>query len=245
MSITNAGPVALQPRSESDAILALFDRALASDGGSVDGLTKLVDLYDRMQRRKAELAFSLAFAAFQETCPAIERNREAKIPTKSGTNFTFAYADLEQIVETVKPHLAAHGLSFSFDSSTDKDHLTCFCTLRHSEGHNIRAQFALPTESSGAMNEQQKVAAAMTFAKRQVLISVLGLSMTEPDPDEQVDPSPVSPEQLQNIEALLDETKSSRTRFCARFNIQRVMDLRAASFKEAIVLLEKQRKAVR
>jgi hypothetical protein len=37
MSITNAGPVALQPRSESDAILALFDRALASDGGSVDG----------------------------------------------------------------------------------------------------------------------------------------------------------------------------------------------------------------
>lgn len=244
MSITNAGPVALQPRSESEAILALFDRALASDGGSVDGLTKLVDLYDRMQRRKAELAFSLAFADFQMNCPAIARTSEAKIQTRAGTEFKYTFADLEEIIETVRPHLSAHGLSFSFDSSTDKDSLTCFCTLRHSEGHSIRAQFSLPTASSSpSMSEQQKVAGAMTFAKRQVLISVLGLSLTDPDPDAKVDPTPVSDEQLATIEALMDETKSSRTLFCAHFNIGRVLDLRAADYGKAVTLLEKKRKA--
>jgi hypothetical protein len=245
MTITNAGPVGIAPRNESEAILALFDRALASDGGSVDGLTKLVDLYDRMQRRKAELAFSLAFAEFQSSCPSVERTSEAKIAKRDGTEFRYTYADLEEIVDTVKPHLARHGFSFSFDSSTEKETLTCYCTLRHAEGHNVRAQFTLPTASPAGMSDQQKVAAAMTFAKRQVLISVLGLSLTEPDPDRVVDPTPVSDEQLATIEALIEETKSNRSRFCARFNIDRVMNLRAAQFNEAIVLLEKQRKVAR
>ena len=246
MARTEPSGLVLQQGMSLGTIERLFEKALERGEGGVDALAKLVDLYDRVRKQNAELAFSTAFAEFQMNCPAIERTSQANIKTGAGTDFSYTYADLEEIIETVRPHLSAHGLSFSFDSNTDKDSLTCFCTLRHSEGHSIRAQFSLPTASSSpSMSEQQKVAGAMTLAKRQVLISVLGLSLTDPDPDAKVDPTPIGADQIANIEALMDETKSSRTLFCAHFNIGRVLDLRTADYGKAVTLLEKKRKAPR
>lgn len=234
----------LQQGMSLGTIERLFEKALERGEGGVDALAKLVDLYQKVRDSNAVLAFNAAFAAFQQDCPPIEKNREAKIASRGGTEFRYTYADLEEIMDTVKPRLSAHGLSFTFDTRAEKEHLTCFCTLRHSDGHFIKAEFTLPTSSPAGMSDQQRVAAALTFAKRQVLIAVLGLSLTEPDPDEQVDPTPVTADQVANLEALIEETKSDRSRFCARFNITRVMDLRRAQYAEAIVLLEKKRKAI-
>ena len=221
--------------------LDLIQEAVAGRA-DVAVIEKLVDLQDRMQRRSAELEFAEALAAFQDECPAIPRSSKAEIIMKSGGKFGYIYADFEQIVETARPHLRKHGLSFSFDSRVDdKGMLTATGTLRHVNGHSIASNFTLPTSSASAMSDQQRFGAALTFAKRQVLISVLGLSLTDPDPENEIDPTKIDEAQCATILALIDETQANIFKFLEHFSIEAVDGLLASDYRKAIAMLERKR----
>lgn len=220
----------------------LFRQALDKGEEGVGALEKLIDLQERVHKRRAELEFSLALAAFQKECPPVQKTSTAKIVTGSGSGYQFSYADFEEIVATVRPHLTAHGFAFTFDSSTDGRLLTCICTLRHEAGHRESSKFMLPTENKSGASEQQKVGGALTYAKRQTLIAALGLSLTDPVPEEHANVVRVDEQQAANIEALMIETGVTPPRFCERFHIAAVADLPAALYTEAVRLLEKKRK---
>lgn len=246
----------LMPRTTDPAAVArrddagiqmqeLFQQALDKGPDGVGALEKLIDLQERVHRRRAELEFSLALAAFQSACPPVQKTSTAKIATRTGSNYQFTYADFETIVATVRPHLMANGFSFTFDSSTDGRMLTCVCSLRHEAGHRESSSFTLPTESSSGASEQQKVGGALTYAKRQALIAVLGLSLTDPVPEEHAAAKKISAEQAANLKALLLEVGVTTVVFCERFKIATVEDLPAALHNEAVTLMEKKRKGVR
>lgn len=230
------------PQDEGQAVLALMQQALMQPGG-VEALGQLVELQERVSRRRAELEFSSALAEFQRTCPPVKRSSTASIATKGGGSFKYTYADLEEIIETVRPHLASQRMSFSFDSGMDGKVLTCTCTLRHANGHAVTSRFTLTTESTSAMSEQQKVGAALTFAKRQALISVLGLALTEVDPEaerERAMPT-ISDEQEATLDALIAETGADRTKLLAYFQLDRLSEMKAGSYAEALRILERRR----
>lgn len=236
---------ALAPiQDEGAQVMGLMQQAIER-GVSVDALGKLVELQERVMRRRAELEFSQARAEFQNVCPPIPRSSKAKITTKSGTSFEYAYADFEQVVETVRPHLHARGFSFTFDSETDGKMLTCICHLRHANGHTIASRFALPTESASAMSEQQKYGAALSFAKRQSLVSVLGLALTDPEPEGGSVSEPITAEQAANLSALIAETGVVLTKFTHHFGVARLDVMRQNQYPEAVALLEARRKRVR
>lgn len=234
---------AIEPKADMpEQVVALFQQALQQGEGGAVALEKLVDLQERMHRRRAELEFSIALAEFQQVCPSIAKSSTAKIMTKGGSSYQFTYADLEEIISTVRPHLASNGFSFSFDSKTDGKMLTCTCTLRHAMGHRESSSFTLPTESASGASEQQKVGGALTYAKRQCLISILGLSVTDPEPEPVKRAGTINEDQASNLLALIEETKVSREKFCARFGVANVTDLPASQYAEAVRLLEKRRK---
>lgn len=234
------------PTDMPEQVAALYSQALAQGADGVGALEKLMDLQDRIQRRGAELQFSLALAEFQGQCPSIKKSSSAKIVTKSGGGYGFTYADLEEIISTVRPHLSANGLSFTFDSKYDGKLLTCVCTLRHSHGHSMTASFTLPTENGSGASDQQKIGGALTYAKRQCLVSVLGLALTDPEEPGAAKKAValIDAGQVQNILALLDEVRVASDRFCARFKIGAVADLPATMYAEAVRLLEAKRKEV-
>jgi len=224
-------------------VYQLFERALAQGESGVNALKELVALQDSMQRRRAELEFSVALAAFQESCPPVTKSSTAKITTGGGGGYSFTYADYEEIVTTVRPHLAAHGFSFTFNSSVQGDMLTCVCKLRHSMGHHETAEFTLPTENKSGPSAQQKVGGALTYAKRQCLISVLGLALTEGETPAPVRPvETVNEEQRATLLALLDETKTAPARFCDYFKVGSVAELPVTRYQQAVAMLEKKRK---
>jgi len=107
----------------SAPVFALFQQALDKGGEAVAAMETLYKLYAAEREHSARLGFSRALAAFQAECPPVPRSSKAEILTASGTKFGYAYADFEQIVETIGPHLRANGLSISFDSETDVDRL--------------------------------------------------------------------------------------------------------------------------
>ncbi|MEQ1833526.1 MAG: ERF family protein [Candidatus Eisenbacteria bacterium] len=233
--MTGAGELQLMP---------LFERALASPDG-VGALTQLVELQERMQRRRAELDFYAALSEFQNTVPAVPKSSKADIVTKGGGKFSYTFADLEQIIETVRPHLSKNGLSFTFDSEVDGGKLTCTCILRHSGGHSVTSKFTLPTEAQSAMSEQQKVGAALTFAKRQALTAILGLALTDPEPQGAVatNGGTLTDEQVATLDSLIAEAGADRARFLSHLGVQSLGQLARGRYGYAVGLLEQKRKA--
>lgn len=150
---------------------------------SVEKMEKLVALYERMADRRAAEEFARAMAEFQRTCPPVQRTSKASIVTKSGAKFGYTYAELDEIARTVAPHLHSQGLSYSWDCTVEGNQLTCVCTLRHANGHKVEASFKGSTTTDAGMTEIQKNAAALTFARRQSLIQVLGLTTCDEDSD--------------------------------------------------------------
>lgn len=241
--VAPAGVAALA--STSGSITELL-RIAVEKGTPVEQLEKLVDLHERMELRQARAEFSQAMAAFQAECPSIKKASKAEIVTKAGGRFGYTYAELDEIARTINPIMAKHGLSYSWDSSVDKDILTCVCTVRHIAGHSITSTFTLPTESSSAMSPQQKMGAALTFAQRKSLASVMGLTTTDEDTDgaEKSDPETITDDQVTVIEDLVREAKVGLPRYLKYMNVASLSDIRAADYKSAVVRLEQQVEAL-
>lgn len=232
------------PGDMPEQLLGMFQQALALGEAGVGALERLTELHERMSRRRAELEFALALSEFQSACPSIQKSSTAKVTPRSGAGgYEFKYADLEEIITTVRPHLSERGFSFTFDSEASGQMLKCTCILRHSHGHSQSSSFTLPTENASGASAQQKFGGALTYAKRMCLVSVLGLALTDPDPEQRAkDAAPkITDEQSANLDALLDETKADRSRFFSRFNIVAVAELPVALYAEAVRLLELKR----
>lgn len=231
------------PDGEARTIAALLDLAV-NKGMSVEGIEKLVGLYERVADRQAQQEFADALASFQLECPVIPKSSKAKIVTKGGGSYTYFYADLAVIARTVQPLLHKHGLSYTWDSrNVDGKALEATCWLRHRNGHRESATFQLPIENPSAMNDQQKHAAALTYARRQSLIAVLGLSTAEPDSDG-ADPSrTIGDDEVKRLEELFDGLRVSKERFF-RFlghDIQRLEDIPAMLYPVAVNFLKSKR----
>jgi hypothetical protein len=230
------------PVSPGIEIMSLFQQAITA-GVS---LTELVDLNERMQRRNAELEFSRALVRFQARCPAIQKTSTGGKVEAGGTGFKFTYADYEEIASTVMPHLAAEGLSFSFDTEASPAMLKVTCTLRHELGHTVASSFAVPTDSKAPISSQQKFGGAHTYAKRMALIDVLGLTLTDPEsPEEAAGRSPMTDEQSASLAALVSEvcpSDAERDAFCKFMRVASIADIPAGRYAEAVRALENKRK---
>lgn len=215
-------------------------------GASAADLKELVGLHERIADREAEQEFARAMAAFKAECPPLIKARTAKIITKGGGSYSFDYADLDDIAKVIDPVLHRHGLSYSWDSLIEGGALTCICIIRHVNGHSQPSRFTLPIENPSAMNPQQKVGAAMSFAQRRSLCSALGLTTTDEDAESvrQVDPTPITEDQVTAIQDLITETKTDAVRFLKHFDIANLAELPVVRYAEAISVLDtKKRRA--
>jgi len=172
----------------------------------VEVLERLVALQERVTDRDAKTAFIQALAAFQDAVPAIGKNKTAEIVTRGGGRYEYSYATLDAIASAIRSLLTEHGLSYSWDSVTDSGTLTCICTLRHRDGHEVTSTFGAPVETGAKMSGAQATAATLTYARRQSLVSVLGLSIADEDTDAQGAPvEPITDDQLANLVSLMQE----------------------------------------
>lgn len=247
VAINTDEPKALAEARKAPAVAPLTDpltdllRVAVERGTPVAELKELVALHERMERRQSERAFFAALNAFQNECPLIHKSKTAKIVSKrTGSSYSYAYAELDEIVSTIRPFLAKHGLSYTWDSEQANGQLTVTCIARHVDGHSLSAKFSLPIESESAMSAQQKVGAALTYARRQSLVAVFGLTATDDDPDAaaEADPTTISEEQADKIDELIEAAGADRARFLSYVGAAKVSEIRASKFTMAVGALE-------
>lgn len=240
--MTDAPLVVRPPRDSSPQVFGLFEKALERGPEGAGALEVIYKLHTQERDRSARLAFFEALAKFQAECPVIVRSSTAEILTKSGTKFSYKYADFEEVVETIGPHLRANQLSYAFDSEVDETRLRCDCRLTHVEGHTEVSRVAVPTETQSAMSKQQAIGAALTFAKRQALVAALGLAMGDPDPDGAADTSVISAGQAADLRALIDEKGAALPKVLAFAGVASVEDIRQTDYTRVVRALRSWKK---
>lgn len=201
-------------------------------------IQKLVELVWKQEERTAAREFADALRAFQERCPAIVKKKRADISTRGGGAYSYRYAPLDQIAATVDPLLHELGLAYSWDSRTDGEQMTVTCTLRHLSGHRETASFTCPTTSRNpGMSDAQKSASAMTFARRQTLTAILGITTADEDVDGG-DDTPITEEQAAQIRDLISAYDVNEAKFLVYMKAERVEDIRAEDFGLAVNALK-------
>ena len=204
------------------------------DAASIE---RLAELAWRQQDRDAAREFADALAKFQNECPTIGQTKTAKIATKSGGSYTFTYSPLDRIDKIVKPRCFANGLSYSWDSEIEGGMMKVTCCLRHVNGHKEHSSFSCPTSSSSGASDAQKYAMALTFAKRQTLTAILGLTTTDEDTDG-ADPSTITPEQAATIRDMISAVGANENKFLLYMGVGEVEDIRASDYRRAVVALK-------
>lgn len=233
--------------TQNGNVLLLLDKAVAqlsspNAPAAVEALTKLVDLYERLEAKNAKRQFAEDLTGFQGECPPIPKKSTARIATKSGSQFSYQYAELDVIASVIRPFMTKCGFSYTWDSSVEGDRIACTCTLQHRGGHQQSARFEAPIDKSMVVNDTQKYAAALTYAKRQSLIQILGLTTCDPDPDG-AQGATVSQEQARTLKAKITEIGVNEQRFLAIYDIKSVTELPADLYNAAIRALEMKRRA--
>lgn len=118
--------------------------------------------------------FATALSAMQEKFSTIPKNKEVSVRMKTGGTYTYTYATLEKILDTVRPILAECG--FSMVSVASDLNLTTI--LSHASGDSISATLPLH-----ATSDPKALGSEISYLRRYQAVMILGL-VTEGEDDD-------------------------------------------------------------
>lgn len=124
-----------------------------------------------------EDTFPLALCAMQAEYKTIKKNKEVSIAMKGGGKFKFKYADLPQILDSMRPLMKKHG--FSLLSYPDTD-LNLVVELLHSSGVSRCGKFPLHQTAN-----PKELGSEITYMRRYGAVCLLGLATEDDDDGEQ------------------------------------------------------------
>lgn len=114
------------------------------------------------------------------TTALIQAQTELNNPNKNTEGYGYKYADLSSILDQVKPILQKHGLMISQPCSDDGNGKVGVTTiLAHSSGEFIADTLRLPIPEMKGANATQAAGAAITYARRYALSSILNIAADE------------------------------------------------------------------
>jgi hypothetical protein len=104
---------------------------------------------------------------------------EGAAKTATNPHFRNRYANLETVVETARPVLARHGLAVMQGAGqvTAGHCLTVSTRIIHTSGEWVESDFEIPL----AKQDPQAALAALTYARRGSLMSILGMPAVDDD----------------------------------------------------------------
>jgi hypothetical protein len=221
-------------------MLDVIARAASDRDTDVSKMEKLLEMYERISAKNAEVAFNAAMRAAQEEMPKILRNKE-----NQQTNSR--YADLEKVNAAIVPVYTKHGFSLSFGTADCPipGHYRVTCLVSHVDGHSRSYQADVPADMTGMKGNQNKTAthgfvSTMSYGRRYLTLLVFNITLTNEDTDGNTGET-VSEDQIANIEALITEVKADKAKFLKYLKVKSLEEIPVASYSTVVKLLEAKR----
>ena len=133
----------------------------------------------RTSKQLDEIGKSLAEA--QAEFPILPKTKKVTVKTHDGKSYSYSYADLATIIETILPITSKHGLSVVQLPSVMSGKNTLITRLLHTSGQWIECELPLKAQRDGA----QALGSAMTYMRRYGMSAILCLA-TDEDEDGQL-----------------------------------------------------------
>lgn len=234
---TQLTKVESQPPAIEDMLSAVMKTGITSE--NIQAVEKIVQLYERMQDRKAEKEFAAAFVTLQAEMPKVQATRP--VPNKDGS-LRYRFAAFEDLMEQLHEHLQRNGFTVSFSSRVETDRLISTCTLQHTSGHKRSNEFAVRIGSGppGATVTQADGAAA-TYAKRFALTEALNIVVGHMDNDARLLGSTefITDEQAEELERRVALSESDKLAFLKFAGAKTYAEIPAAKYGMLDQLLTK------
>lgn len=182
----------------------------------VEVLGKMMDLYERNEKRQGERDFAAALTALQGETIRVDATK--KVDEKADGSCRYKFAPYEQIMEVVQPMLTAHGFSITFDTeiSSDNLRLTSICTLTHKSGHFRTNKFAVRFGKPPGSSDAQGDMSTKSYAKRGALCDALNISIDHDNDgleNVKIEGAAITQQEADELRDLVDDSGSDRQRF--------------------------------
>lgn len=118
-----------------------------------------------------------AFAKFQSEITNPPKKKTAKIPTKNGRDYSYKYADLGDIAESIRGALAKNELFYFQNTLQNEGKIGIETVIMHSSGEHIK--FNPVFLDLGNNSTPQQIGALITYARRYSLCTSLGIAADE------------------------------------------------------------------
>jgi len=225
--------------TQEPSIAQMLQGALASGitKDNADALGKMMELYERMESRKAEQLFNSAFAALQSELPVIVAS--SVIPNRG------KYERFEDVMRVVQPLLNKHGFAISFSQQADEKRITVTCFLRHAGGHYTANPFAVRLGGK-ADSETQADCKASTTAKRNALLQALNIVIRQDFLQDEDNPTNecgyITPAQAIELADWVESIGADRTKFLEYAGAKTFETIHEARYDDLVAVLRKKEK---
>ena len=154
---------------------------------------------------------------------------------RKNPHFKSTYADLAAGFDCIRPALSANGIAFVQAPLITPEGVVLETRLIHSSGQYLGCRY--PVASASA--DHQKLGAAMTYAKRQALFSLVGVCGDDDLDGEDIktgngEGETISATQVADLRAMIEETGADEQRFLKYLKIGSLTVLPAADYQRAV-----------
>lgn len=224
------GAVAVAQRvSDGAAIIDMIERAARDPSVDLDKMERLFAMKERMDASRAKQEFLAAFSELQRELPAVAKRGK-------GHNDK-TYARFEDVIDTAKPHLADHGFSLSFRLEHSEKTIKITGVLGHASGHSESTDIVLPADASGSKNAVQAWGSSVSYGKRYVALTLLGIATEDDDDGKKADQSnsaPVTEQDVADFRKALKSKNVPEGAVCELFSVENLEDLTRKQFDDAV-----------
>ena len=223
---------------EGATLLAVISRAASDPSVDVEKMERLMAMYERIEKRRAEAAYAAALSGMQDELPAIGERGKAKV--NGEVRYTFAL--WEDINTAIKPVLKKHGFALSFRTDFT-DGISVTAVLSHSAGHSERTTIKLPADASGSKNAVQAVASSVSYGKRYTAGALLNLTSHGEDDDAYRSVVEyITDEQIVVLREWLDSTGSNEDKFLKFLKVESLAKIPAKAYDHALTEIRRKEK---
>jgi len=215
--------------------------AARQQGASLEQMQQLMDMQFKWEANEARKAYFAAVANFKAMPINITKDKVNK-------QYNSRYTGVGNLVNTVNAELSKFGLSANWDIKQN-GHIEVTCILSHAQGHSERVSLSAEADKSGAKNPIQQVKSTITYLKIATYEAVTGVASSDDPGDNDGNGAGskiklVDENQAANLQALIDEVgESGKASLLEWAKIEKIEELPANKYNQAVKALEKRRKA--
>ncbi|KXK51044.1 MAG: ERF superfamily protein [Chloroflexi bacterium OLB13] len=167
---------------EADSIMSVISRSASDPSVDVGKLDRLLSMYERINAKNAEVAFSAAMSAAQSELRQVAT--DASNPQTRSRYATYAAIDA-----ALRPVYSRHGFAISFNTGdAPEGYVRVLCDVSHSAGHCKQYRIDIPSDGKGAkggsvMTGTHAVGAGTSYGMRYLLKMIFNVAVGEYDLD--------------------------------------------------------------